>query len=277
MSSRDIQLDVLKGLGIILVVFAHTAHNSASDFVYLFHMPLFFFLSGAALSFSWDADYHLGKRLYRIMVPYVAFSLLSFFYWRLVESRFRPVHDGDLFPMLSGMLDMGWQQFLNIFLAFSFEDAFLYNVVLWFLPCLLMSTMIYTCVRRNLGRYEIVGVVLVAILGLAITELRLPFCSEIAFAAVPFLWCGRLLYKRLCASAALVGGDRNFSSCYGGNGDVQSPCGYADTCLWLLVAILSCSIRTNHSSCHIQQMACWEGIWYPSMAWAQQSGCHVRT
>ena len=268
MSSRDIQLDVLKGLGIILVVFAHTAHNSVSDFVYLFHMPLFFFLSGAALSFSWDADYHLGKRLYRIMVPYVAFSLLSFFYWRLVESRFRPVHDGDLFPMLSGMLDMGWQQFLNIFLAFSFEDAFLYNVVLWFLPCLLMSTMIYTCVRRNLGRYEIVGVVLVAILGLAITELRLPFCSEIAFAAVPFLWCGRLLYKRLCASAALVGGG-NFSSCYGGNGDVQSPCGYADTCLWLLVAILYCGIRTNHSSCHIQQMACWEGIWYPSMAWAQ--------
>jgi len=206
MNRRDIQLDVLKGLGIILVVFAHVAHNSVSDFVYLFHMPLFFFLSGAALSFSWDADYHLGKRLYRIMVPYVAFSLLSFFYWRLVESRFRPVHDGDLFPMLSGMLDMGWQQFLNIFLAFSFEDAFLYNVVLWFLPCLLMSTMIYTCVRRNLGRYEIVGVVLVAILGLAITELRLPFCSEIAFAAVPFLWCGRLLYKRLCASAALVGG-----------------------------------------------------------------------
>ena len=276
MNRRDIQLDVLKGLGIILVVFAHVAHNSVSDFVYLFHMPLFFFLSGAALSFSWDADYHLGKRLYRIMVPYVAFSLLSFFYWRLVESRFRPVHDGDLFPMLSGMLDMGWQQFLNIFLAFSFEDAFLYNVVLWFLPCLLMSTMIYTCVRRNLGRYEIVGVVLVAILGLAITELRLPFCSEIAFAAVPFLWCGRLLYTRLCASAALVGGVV-FSSCYGGNGDVQSPCGYADTCLWLLVAILSCSIRTNHSSCHIQQMACWEGIWYPSMAWAQQSGCHVRT
>ena len=143
MNRRDIQLDVLKGLGIILVVFAHTAHNIASDFVYLFHMPLFFFLSGAALAFSKDMDYHFGKKIYRMVIPYVAFSLLSFFYWRLVESRFRPVHDGDLFPMLSGMLDMGWQQFLNIFLAFSFEDAFLYNVVLWFLPCLLMSTMIY--------------------------------------------------------------------------------------------------------------------------------------
>lgn len=206
MSSRDIQLDVLKGLGIILVVFAHTAHNIASDFVYLFHMPLFFFLSGAALSFSWDADYHLGKRLYRIMVPYVAFSLLSFFYWRLVESRFRPVQDGDLFPMLSGMLDMGWQQFLNIFLAFSFEDAFLYNVVLWFLPCLLMAMMVYTCIRRNLGRYEVLGVAVVALLGFVLSDARLPFCLEIAFVAVPFLWCGRLSYKYIRISPVVTGG-----------------------------------------------------------------------
>lgn len=27
--------------------------------------------------------------------------------------------------------------------AFSFKDGFLYNVVLWFLPCLLMAMMIY--------------------------------------------------------------------------------------------------------------------------------------
>ena len=73
MNRRDIQLDILKGIGIILVVFAHTAQNCASGFVYLFHMPLFFFLSGAALSFSKDMDYHFGKKLYRIMVPYVAF------------------------------------------------------------------------------------------------------------------------------------------------------------------------------------------------------------
>lgn len=47
---RDSQLDILKGIGILLVVFAHTCKGDASGYVYLFHMPLFFFLSGAALS-----------------------------------------------------------------------------------------------------------------------------------------------------------------------------------------------------------------------------------
>lgn len=158
------------------------------------------------MSFSKDMDYHFGKRLYRIMIPYIVFSLLSFFYWQFVESRFRPVHDGDIFQMLSGILGMSWQQFLNIFLAFSFKDGFLYNVVLWFLPCLLMAIMIYTCIRRNLGRYEILGVAVVALLGFVLSGVRLPFCLEIAFVAVPFLWCGRLSYKFLRISPVVAGG-----------------------------------------------------------------------
>ena len=101
---------------------------------------------------------------------------------------------------------MGWQQFLNIFLAFSFKDGFLYNVVLWFLPCLLMAMMIYTCIRRNLGRYDILGVAVVALLGFVLSDVRLPFCLEIAFVAVPFLWCGRLSYTRLRTVPILAGG-----------------------------------------------------------------------
>jgi len=127
---RDPLLDILKGIGVFFVVFAHTCTSRASGFVYLFHMPLFFFLSGAALSFSKDTDYHFGKRLYRMMIPYIVFSLLSFFYWQFVESRFRPVHDGDIFQVLSGKLGMSWQQFLNIFLAFSFKDGYLPLLVL---------------------------------------------------------------------------------------------------------------------------------------------------
>jgi len=47
-NDRDILLDVLKGLGIFLVVFAHTckADVGQKSVIYLFHMPLFFVLSG---------------------------------------------------------------------------------------------------------------------------------------------------------------------------------------------------------------------------------------
>ena len=228
MNGRDIQLDILKGLGILLVVFAHTCTNCVSAFVYLFHMPLFFFLSGAAMSFSNDVGYNIRKRLYRIIIPYLVFSLISFAYWHFVESRFRPVHDGGIFPFLSGVLEMGWQQFLNIFLAFSFKDAFLYNVVLWFLPCLLMATMIYTSIRKNMGRYEVLGVIIVALIGFGLSDMRLPMCLEIAFVAVPFLWLGRIAYTDFRNNSIVVGGG-HFTDFNSASMDIQTFCGYANS------------------------------------------------
>lgn len=47
---RDQRLDIMKGIGILLVVFAHVFHKSG--IIYLFHMPLFFILSGAAMTYS---------------------------------------------------------------------------------------------------------------------------------------------------------------------------------------------------------------------------------
>lgn len=59
---RDEQLDILKGIGIILVVFAHVCSGYASTLVFLFHMPLFFFLSGAAMSYSKSKRYDIRKK-----------------------------------------------------------------------------------------------------------------------------------------------------------------------------------------------------------------------
>lgn len=42
---REIKYDIAKGLGIILMVAAH-ANIPAKSFIYLFHMPLFFIISG---------------------------------------------------------------------------------------------------------------------------------------------------------------------------------------------------------------------------------------
>lgn len=58
---RDHLIDVAKGIGILLVVFAHIYKGSCTDFIYLFHMPLFFYLSGATFAFSnskFDMYYH---------------------------------------------------------------------------------------------------------------------------------------------------------------------------------------------------------------------------
>lgn len=42
---RDTVVDVAKGIGILLVILGHLK-NPIMDFIYAFHMPLFFFISG---------------------------------------------------------------------------------------------------------------------------------------------------------------------------------------------------------------------------------------
>ena len=49
MKERLLYIDMLKAFGIILVVMGHVFHDSdsiVSHFIYAFHMPLFFLLSG---------------------------------------------------------------------------------------------------------------------------------------------------------------------------------------------------------------------------------------
>jgi fucose 4-O-acetylase-like acetyltransferase len=45
MKNRDVLLYVIKGVCILLVVFAHTCKSEMSGVLYLFHMPFFFVLA----------------------------------------------------------------------------------------------------------------------------------------------------------------------------------------------------------------------------------------
>ena len=50
---RNDFIDFLKGIGIILVVIGHVSQNERiNDFIYSFHMPLFFFISGFLFNYK---------------------------------------------------------------------------------------------------------------------------------------------------------------------------------------------------------------------------------
>jgi fucose 4-O-acetylase-like acetyltransferase len=86
-------VDTVKGLGIILVVFAHTlrglvkndvvAQTPTTQFVdawiYAFHMPLFFFVSGLLLFRSMEKQWtqFASDKLRRIAYPYFVWSLIT--------------------------------------------------------------------------------------------------------------------------------------------------------------------------------------------------------
>lgn len=137
MSQRDNILDIIKGIGILLVVFAHTHIGLINHYIYLFHMPLFFIVSGCM--------YAIGKggtikgKARSLLIPYFVFSFFSFAYWWLVESKFRPMPTAGIFGESFCEIGVVGQQFLNIFIACNGEQSFIYNVVLWFLPCLFVT------------------------------------------------------------------------------------------------------------------------------------------
>lgn len=84
--------DIAKGIGIILVVFAHTLIPKLRDasegvkfiwiFIYNFHMPLFFFISGWLFERNidryTDKAKFIGGKARLLMLPYLVFSLFAY-------------------------------------------------------------------------------------------------------------------------------------------------------------------------------------------------------
>ena len=79
--SRVLTLDVARGIGILLVVLGHNAvfresSHELYEAIYLFHMPLFFFVSGVTFRLASPGE-TLRKRARALLVPYFAMGVLA--------------------------------------------------------------------------------------------------------------------------------------------------------------------------------------------------------
>lgn len=83
MKERNSALDYAKAIGIALVVLGHVLEYSGATgavykLIYSFHMPLFFVISGIAMSYKTQANRRaeIGKAVKGLLLPYVVWSLL---------------------------------------------------------------------------------------------------------------------------------------------------------------------------------------------------------
>lgn len=83
---RDISLDVIKGLLIILVVLGHSIQRNISNYednvifsvIYSFHMPMFMFISGYIAIFTKKFDFNLlKKKVSTLLIPFVIWTIIS--------------------------------------------------------------------------------------------------------------------------------------------------------------------------------------------------------
>ncbi|MFT3967453.1 MAG: acyltransferase family protein [Sphingobium sp.] len=181
---RSDWLDCAKGLGIILVVVGHAIAGSAHAWIYLFHMPLFFMLSG--VTFRPNATRTmLVKRLRTLILPYIAFLLLLLLFQdMLMFAHGRPwgeVAHADL-KFLKGLL-LGGRWLTGIF------------GTAWFVTVLFGALVLYNLLRRlggPLSWWFLPLAALMLALAYGVNTLSLPWNAAVIPMAVFFLWCGEV-------------------------------------------------------------------------------------
>lgn len=175
-------IDGCKGLAIFLVVLGHTLRTDLSlIYIYGFHMPLFFFLSGLVCNekkYNWES--FLKSRFNTLIIPYVTFYLLTWLYWLFVERSFRPLGMEWWQPLVGMVYGAQWHGFMD------------HNGILWFLPCLFMTEVLFFAVKKLSKPWlQLLVVLLLACAGFSF-QTNLPWCINIACVALQFFFVGNV-------------------------------------------------------------------------------------
>ncbi len=211
-SKRIEYIDSAKAIGIGLVVLGHlTLPEALHNWIYAFHMPLFFILSG--LTFRTEPfSKFLKKRAFSILLPYVLFSLLM-----LAK---------DIVKILIGSNPSAILRVVKIRIPAIFialQNSRYSAGIYWFLPCLFVAELLlYALVKRfKDNKSAVFGVAAaVGISGAALDhffDYSLPFCLDVALFSLVFLAFGYAAKeklngfiqqpskpKRLCACTVLL-------------------------------------------------------------------------
>ena len=182
-------IDNAKAIGIILVVVGHHPGlpRIINEFIFSFHMPLFFFLSGYLLKESHlrlnFAPYlrSLGSRL---LLPYLFFSAVSYAYWLLtfrIGYKAERYDHANPFEPLWGVL-------------YGINTALDMNVVLWFFTCMFMVRLIYFSLRRLVDGQAAFAIAFILGIGVGfmqnMPDFRMPWNADLAIVACVFYAIG---------------------------------------------------------------------------------------
>ena len=128
-------IDSAKAFGMMAVMWGHIHFNDISTyFVYAFHIPLFFFLSGMVFVPEKYGGFKsfVVRKVKSLLIPYVIYSVITWMIWVAYVSLTRQ------------QVDSIWAPLLETLLARGSEGYLIHNAPLWFVPCL------FVCCRIDL-------------------------------------------------------------------------------------------------------------------------------
>lgn len=178
-------IDIAKGIAIICVFIGHTVSTPLQfqRFVYLFHMPAFFLLSGYCFSNRRKFGDFLISKLKTIIVPVFTLGLGGSILVALMLQFVK--HE---------TVDWKWT-FLNPVVQCGQHS------LLWYLPALFVVMLIFYGLTKLLKDKNIPIIVCSFLLALAsycyikLVNFRLPWCIDTALVALPFTAIGYVMKK----------------------------------------------------------------------------------
>lgn len=180
---RDESLDFLRGFGILLMVIGHIGFTKADIYIYAFHMPLFYMISGYLVKPDVRKKFsaHVVSRAKRLLIPYFLFGFAQYIIYLGIHAFNTP----------------DAQELLVNLLLFPTKGLAIAGA-LWFLTSLFLIEIVFELLLRikNEGlRFIVVAVVVVA--GFFVNEMQydLVFALETAMVGILFYYAGYLIRR----------------------------------------------------------------------------------
>lgn len=199
MKSRNKIIDIIKAFGIILVLIGHACvyDSYLRKFVYIFHLPLFFLVSGYLYNDNDSKDPwgFIGKKLKKLLSMYIIYNLFFVLFHNLFF-KLGILQNTGMYNLRDYVVN-----FLNIFLFKSNEP---FAAAMWFIPVLIITLIMYNFItlfiyRKGILKSEVYRtwmIVFCALLGIYLNsrQINIGLHYQTCFIAIPFIHIGQL-YK----------------------------------------------------------------------------------
>lgn len=268
-TNRYDYIDIAKGIGILMVVWAHILiFGWTHQMIYAFHMPLFFLLSGMLFQRGKYTSFSVfvAKRTKRLLAPYAIYSVLTWMVW----AAFRYMRHDDVDSYLMPLLQTFYAQGSGAYMV--------HNSALWFIPCLFLTEILYFFISRLRNLWTLAVCFICAFLSFGVGAVYgdaywflLPWNADAALIALPFYCVGNMIGSNIGHQKILKSAEKHmrwygvlfvgltvllywsaiaFGECSMGSSSYQCPSGVFLSrafvgCAWLLNLSLLLSIQKD--------------------------------
>lgn len=190
-------VDTAKGIGLLLVIIGHLPIPLVPVWIYTFHMPLFFFLSGVVFSGKkYTFIEFLKKKVKSLVIPYFSLGLVIYLFYVIVNG---------VVGEENGLYGSNSEMFVQLLKQEHFWT-------IWFLACLFLVEIIYYWINYLFADKKVIISVIICGIGLGLYHFGcdgLPWNLDIALIAQFFYHMGyafknhKRIYNKMLSKKAL--------------------------------------------------------------------------